>query len=97
MTETLVATDGLECLVAVRYCTTVAPDDTWTDGLAFLVNAYESVHLVTYTYCAYLLEVSLLCHSLSSVYKFVPPHFWLLLCPSWLWSADWCLSIWILG
>ena len=86
MGEALLATDGVEGGIAIRHCTSIAPDDGWTQGLALLVNAYEAMHLVRDADGLNILErsngSSLAGYALGSLGKFVPPHFGFLFSPA---------------
>ena len=90
MLEALLATDALECLVAVGNSTAVAPDDGWTERLAFLIHTHETMHLIRDTDSLHVSQrtTSLLSHTSCCLLEFVPPHFGFLLCPSGLLCND---------
>ncbi len=96
--EALFRADGLERLVAEGDSAAVAPDDGWTERLAILIDADQTVHLIG---DADGLDVgqrtaSLGRYATCGLLQFVPPHFGFLLGPTGLLCDDWSLGVGIL-
>ncbi len=85
----------VESFLAIRHGARVTPDDTGAEHLLILVHTHQSVHLIRDTDGKDILTLgTCLRHDFAKrQLGVVPPHLWILLCPSCLHRRDGCLMI----
>ncbi|CUQ18400.1 Uncharacterised protein [Segatella copri] len=85
----------MKSLLAVRYGTRVAPDDTRTQNLLILINTNQAMHLVRDTNSKDIFTLGTrFCHDfLKRQLSIIPPHLRILLCPTGLYSHNGCFMI----